>query len=63
MSAYRHGRQSKTGKFSPEIKPEVAILIDIYCKQNNIDKTGYVNAVLAADMAEKFSRLKEENND
>lgn len=52
--------KSKSGEFSCHVRHDINILLDIYCKTNNLNKTLYVNDLIRADMEQKFSRLKED---
>ena len=39
-------RQSKNGEFSPRIRKEINLMLDMYCKINAYNKTDFVNNVL-----------------
>ena len=51
--------KSKNGEFSCHVRHDINVLLDIYCKTNNLNKTLYVNDLIQADMERKFARLKE----
>lgn len=53
-------RQSKNGEFSPRIRKEINLMLDMYCKINACNKTDFVNNVLESVLTEKFYKLKEE---
>ena len=56
-------RESKSGEFSATIKKETNQLLTIYCRINNLNKTKYINDILAKDMADKFAVLEDKEND
>lgn len=51
-------RDSKNGEFSPRITKDNNIRLDIFCKINGLNKSQYVNDLVAKDMDEKFGALK-----
>lgn len=52
-------RQTVNGEFSPRINSEVNKLLDIYCKINGLNKTQYVNDLIARELEAKFRKLQE----
>ena len=52
-------RDTRSGEFSPRIKPAVNAKLDIYCKVNGLNKTKCVNDIVDAWLEKKFERLNE----
>lgn len=55
---YCECKRSKNGEFSPKIKEDNNKYLDIYCKINNLNKTQFVNQIIAEKMEELFERLR-----
>lgn len=51
-------RTSQNGEFSPRITKDNNARLDIFCKINGLNKSQYINDLVAKDMDEKFAALK-----
>lgn len=56
-NSYIH-RTSQSGELSPTITKDNNARLDIFCKINGLNKSKYVNDLVAKDMDEKFGALK-----
>lgn len=56
---YRNtGKQNRRG-FTPDIRPDVNAMLDIYCRVNNMNKTHCVNDILENYLIVKFQALRD----
>ena len=56
-------RRSVNGEFSPRINSDNNKLLDIFCKINGLNKTQYVNDIVAKELESKFQKLQETKED
>ena len=57
---YRNVSKQNRRGFTPDIRPDVNAMLDIYCRINGKNKTHCVNDILENYLIVKFQALREE---